>query len=350
VNILKQFLKTIVYGKNKEADGYRAIRPTALVCFDVGAAHGLQPQWQKLMHSANFCMFEPNDEAIKNLKSMYSLCSNFTFVNCALSDHAGEETLTVTNAPTGSTILQINQDSEGFQSSDKNYFLPWKEIRISVDTLADISKKLSLPAPDLIKLDTQGSELKILKGLDEQRLRDLTCVEIEISLIDLYRGQDNVEDVISFLRQYDLVPYDIRVSRAISASSLLSQPLQRLVGSKSKDPRYNSCRSAEIDIVFFKKPQTLISGRKKDEILKLICSFCTYNFFFQAINTLERSVSENILNASEAASIRSGVNILFHANARKRRFEGIRLFIKNPLSFFRKFYWARFLWVTPPST
>jgi len=52
---------------------------------------------------------------------------------------------------------------------------------------------------DFIKLDTQGSELDILKGSDKILRSPLIGLEIEMEFISLYKDQPLFGDVVNFL-------------------------------------------------------------------------------------------------------------------------------------------------------
>lgn len=70
--------------------------------------------------------------------------------------------------------------------------------------------------PDLIKIDTQGYELEILKG-GQQTLASAEFVLLEVSLLDIYVNGPLVSDVIDFMAKRDFVLYDI--------CSLMKRPL-----------------------------------------------------------------------------------------------------------------------------
>lgn len=72
--------------------------------------------------------------------------------------------------------------------------------------------------PDLIKLDTQGSELEVLKG-GEKTLNYDNAVLMEVSLLDIYKEAPLVSDVIKYMSDRDFVLYDI--------CSLMKRPLDR---------------------------------------------------------------------------------------------------------------------------
>ncbi|MBT8340863.1 MAG: FkbM family methyltransferase [Desulfatitalea sp.] len=81
-------------------------------------------------------------------------------------------------------------------------FVVDRTMRVKTTTLDSFF--LSNPAlsrPDMIKLDTQGTELSILKGA-EACLKTASMVEVEVEFLPLYEGQALFEDVLAFMRSH----------------------------------------------------------------------------------------------------------------------------------------------------
>lgn len=62
------------------------------------------------------------------------------------------------------------------------------------------SKKPDLALPDIIKLDTQGTELTILKGAT-RCLETCSLVEVEVEFMPMYEGQPLLHDVAAFMNE-----------------------------------------------------------------------------------------------------------------------------------------------------
>ena len=73
-----------------------------------------------------------------------------------------------------------------------------EEKRIST-TLKSLCNKHNINKIDLLKLDTQGSEVMIMKGLGEM-LNSVDFIEVECSLVEWNLGGCKIGDVIEFLR------------------------------------------------------------------------------------------------------------------------------------------------------
>ena len=61
-----------------------------------------------------------------------------------------------------------------------------------------LAQNPNLPTPDFIKLDTQGTELQILKG-SVAALQTCSMVEVEVEFIKMYEGQSLFSDVMNFM-------------------------------------------------------------------------------------------------------------------------------------------------------
>lgn len=92
---------------------------------------------------------------------------------------------------TGDSLFKENT----FHYSDE---LLVEEKRIST-TLKSLCDKHNISKIDLLKLDTQGSEVIIMKGLGEM-LNSVDFIELECSLVEWNLGGCKIGDVIEFLR------------------------------------------------------------------------------------------------------------------------------------------------------
>ena len=78
---------------------------------------------------------------------------------------------------------------------------------MSVDTLDNVFQKSTLEGrvevinPDFVKLDTQGTELYILKGMQHTLTRSIFSVEVEVEFIEMYQDQPLFNEVDSFMRE-----------------------------------------------------------------------------------------------------------------------------------------------------
>ena len=144
--------------------------PNQSVFLDVGANVG---RFSLLIdkHIKAGIAVEPNPEIYK------MLCRNFlefmppedrgsfSFYNCALSDTDGTTALNWTARQSGASSIMI---------AGKGYLC----VDVETRTLDSLTDSLT-PAPDLIKIDVEGAELKVLKG-GTQTLKNVRAIAIEM--------------------------------------------------------------------------------------------------------------------------------------------------------------------------
>jgi FkbM family methyltransferase len=141
----------------------RRISPGTII--DVGAAEG---KWsllaKKYWKESNFVLFEPLEERKSVLEDMCNLNPGFYFVNKG----AGEKK--------GFTDFYVTADLDGSGTADNNSNTIHRTINLtSID--AEI-RALNLAGPFVVKLDTHGYEVPILKG-SEQVLQNTQLLIIE---------------------------------------------------------------------------------------------------------------------------------------------------------------------------
>lgn len=162
-----------------------------LVLMDIGARGDAPPELDSLRRFVRRVGFEPDPEECRRLNE---------------SD-AGIFFPTLLAGAAGTSKLNLYQDL-GYSSI---YTLTERYQRLWIGELP-IVKTLELPsltidtfltdhadlAPDMIKLDTQGSELDILRGA-EGALASVGLVEVEVEFLQMYDEQPLFGDVASFL-------------------------------------------------------------------------------------------------------------------------------------------------------
>jgi FkbM family methyltransferase len=166
---------------------------------DIGAAHfeSTEYKFTHLIDSglATLYGFEPGEQEFENLCRKFPDRSKYRFMDVAVGD--GEmHTYCVCKHGGRSSILEPNIEVCRHYDS----FAEWMEVkeRIGMQThrLDDIEDITDI---DLLKIDTQGSELDILKGA-VNKLRSTLVVECEVEFIAQYVGQPRFSEIEMYMR------------------------------------------------------------------------------------------------------------------------------------------------------
>lgn len=163
---------------------------------DVGARHGLPARWQMVYRAGLIrpAFVEADRTEAARLSSRYP---GALVIPNALGDVDGESAeLKVTREPGRSSLLE--PDIEMLRPFDASAWEVVQRIPLMLRRL-DRVWPADLAPPRFVKIDVQGFELKVLKGLGEL-LTHVHCIELEVALVRLYRLQPHLVEIVDFLR------------------------------------------------------------------------------------------------------------------------------------------------------
>lgn len=149
--------------------------------------------------------FEPLSTAYKQLEKVSSKDKNWKIYNFALGDKEESTEINVSKNLYSSSLLEITSThTDGAPNSAFEY----KET-IKVKTLNTVFTEI-VDVNDVVflKLDVQGFEENVLKGANEV-LSKIKGVQIEMSLVELYKGEMLYLEVIALLESHGFQLYSL---------------------------------------------------------------------------------------------------------------------------------------------
>jgi len=170
-----------------------------LYVVDVGVGYGTGVLYEAFPQ-AEIILVEPlieYKESIEEIKSRYSAQACFS----ALGSKKGEKTILVDTAlPTRTsffdrTKLTVTQSK-------------LEERLVSVTTLDDVYVDFSLKDDVLLKIDTEGFELEVLKG-GKQALKKTSVIVAEVSILERFNDSYHFSELIYFLEENGFRLFDI---------------------------------------------------------------------------------------------------------------------------------------------
>lgn len=179
-----------------------------IVVVDIGCRWGFADQWHRLGAKCQTIGFDPDIEECTRLEAYYEGRDEVRLVPVGLSDHTGTATLYMTKDPGGWSLLPTVKDIvERHPALDGGKIVG--TTTVDVTTLDSWCAAEGVDHVDVIKIDTQGSELSILKGADHT-LEHVSAVEVEVEFNPLYEDVPLFGEIDKFLRDRGFVLWRFR--------------------------------------------------------------------------------------------------------------------------------------------
>ncbi len=169
---------------------------------DVGASTG---QYGRLVRSCGYrghmVSFEPLIATHEKLLECAASDRNWTVAErAALGASPTHTTINVARNSASSSLLDMN--TRHSDAAPHSVFVGTEEI--DVIALDDCIERYVGPNKGgLLKIDTQGYELEVLRGAHRSLTDRIDAVQTEVSLVELYDGQPLMLDVCNFLKRYN---------------------------------------------------------------------------------------------------------------------------------------------------
>ncbi len=161
---------------------------------DIGASGGLEPRWRSIRRNIKAFLFEPDERSHQELRSADYVEEIFPMGLGASEINAS---LNLCRSPGVSSLLAPRY-SFLLRFANVKRFDVIKQETITLSTLDKCLLDRSQEC-DFIKIDTQGTELDILRGGAALLDGPLIGFEIEVEFIRLYEEQALFGDICSYL-------------------------------------------------------------------------------------------------------------------------------------------------------
>ena len=215
LQLLKGSTRTINFLNDKKINANNAynfekkieelLKNKKLIALDVGAQGGFNSD--NFFHKRYGKYFEPI--LVDPLKNTFENIKNKNFINKGLWSSKTSKKLYILNKrPQSSSMFEPDKKSlpiYGFKEKDFHLFDVGKTEMIECDTLSSSLKELNINTLDYLKIDTQGAELEILKGLENYRPLIIKC---EIRLFPMYKKEPSWTEVTDLLYKLGYIVSD----------------------------------------------------------------------------------------------------------------------------------------------
>ena len=173
---------------------------------DVGARGGVDPRWRAFADVLRVVAIDADEHANPLPPADWGI-ARYDCIRAAVGPSAGSLNLYITRSPGCSSTLRPNNSLlDQFPESERFDVVELATVRsLPLDQVVSDGR---IDHVDFIKLDTQGSELSILKGATGA-LASAVGVEVEVEFVPMYEGPPLFGDVDAFMREKGFVLFDL---------------------------------------------------------------------------------------------------------------------------------------------
>ena len=180
------------------------------ILVDVGSHHGEYIlNIKKKFNIKEIYGFEPNPIAFKILKKNVINFDEINIYNHGITDKEEDKILNQNVESSSSSINLLNENSKYYK---KKYFLfnflnlkkVSNPINIKTISLANFIDKKKIDKIDLLKIDTEGYEFKVIKGLGES-ISKIKLIHLEHHFDDMIIKNYKLSDIHNYLKSNNFI-------------------------------------------------------------------------------------------------------------------------------------------------
>ena len=160
---------------------------------------------------ARFLGFEPDEKAHELLSR--NPPPGHIYYKMAVAGREETRTLYVTREPACSSLLKPNASFFGRFTDCAQQVEVVEQRMVQTVSLNNFLPGGGVASVDFLELDTQGTELEILKGADRFLATSVVGLQIEVEFSPIYEGQPLFSAVDEYLRGFGFMLFDISRSR-----------------------------------------------------------------------------------------------------------------------------------------
>lgn len=186
---------------------FTKVLPPHPVIFDVGANKGQSADFfLSIRPAAEITSFEPNPSLFKFLTNKYQGIKNIRVINKGVSSSKQILTFYINKLDLTSSFEQLNFSSKYLAKKAQVMGVKPSEIisdSIQIETicLSDFIEENKIEHIDLLKIDTEGHELKCLNGLFPLKSCKIDRIQIENHQDDMYQTLDSFDEIQALLQK-----------------------------------------------------------------------------------------------------------------------------------------------------
>jgi FkbM family methyltransferase len=218
--------KSIVVGFRPALQRIKALGVEPATIFDIGVAYGT-PELYAEFANGRYFLIDPLPHSLPYMRR-WAQKLDASIYNLGLGETEGELQISVQKDIGGSTLYRELGSADTIGT-----------VRVPIRRFDSLFQPADLASPCLVKIDVQGAELAVLRGMGKL-IQNVDLLIVEVSSIVTLEGAAHMFETIDYMRQNGFTIYDI--------CGLGRRPLDNAL--------------AQLDLVFCKNDSRLLQDRR----------------------------------------------------------------------------------------
>ena len=187
--LLMIFINLIDYKNKKKIVEFfkkKIDKKKVITVVDIGAHKGeTKDLFTKNFNTYSIYSFEPNKNLFNDLLKKYK-SKNIKIFNMGMGEKLEQRKLKIFKDTSSSTFNNINENTDYFKRKKKimSFFLPEEKFlkeqqMVKICIFSEFFDNEKLDKIDILKIDTEGYELNVLKGINELHFKNIKFIYFE---------------------------------------------------------------------------------------------------------------------------------------------------------------------------
>jgi hypothetical protein len=283
------------------------VRAEPPILVDIGASGEVNSRW-KAFASHSICIaFDADSREMDAVRRAATSYRHLYIYDCIVTTDLDTSTdFFLTTSPYCSSTLE--PDSQALSPwLFSNLFAVESKIKLKARSLSSVLAELGVERVDWIKIDSQGTDLRLFESLPRALTDRILVAEFEPGIIDSYRGEDKLHQLMSTLdgRPFWMSDLRIRGSKRLAlkrvAPSLRAQDVNRFARGVAMSPGWG-------EVTYMNKLQGERSWSKRDYMVSWVfaCIERQYGFALEiALEGSERFADPLFHNMEQFVTVRA---------------------------------------------
>lgn len=157
--------------------------------------------------NARYFGFEPDEDECKSLNA--SALMGYSYFPVAVGEKSKNATLYVTKNPGCSSLLKPNQELFDDFVELAGFFEIQNKYPIDLVCLDEFLPDQNVFDIDFLELDTQGTELDILRGAKDFLSQKIICIRVEVEFQPMFMKQSLFSEIDEYLHEQGFMLFDL---------------------------------------------------------------------------------------------------------------------------------------------